>query len=78
NFGHVNEYLSGDQAGITVNPESPEEIAAALLKLLDDKKLYNHLSNNGKQAADQKYRWEFMEEKLLKIFRELVTGSSNE
>jgi glycosyltransferase involved in cell wall biosynthesis len=72
NFGHINNYIENDNAGISVNPENPLEIADAFTKLLTDKDLYQQCSMNGVKAVDDKYNWELMEKKLLGIYGKLV------
>ena len=72
NFGHINKIIKNDQVGIAVNPENPNEIAEALNNLLFDEKLYKTLSENGKEAVQKKYRWEYMEEKLVSIYSALL------
>jgi len=71
-FGHINDYIEKDNIGIVVNPEDPEEIANALIKILSDPKLYDMYSKNGLEASEKKYRWEFMEKKLIRIYSDLL------
>lgn len=73
NFGHVQNIIKNDQVGIAVNSENPEEIAEALNTLLSVEDLYNSFSKNGTDAVQNKYRWEFMEEKLIKIYSDLLS-----
>ena len=70
-FGHIASYIEKDNAGITVDPGDPEEIAEAMIRLMSDRELYERLSENGMKAADEKYRWEFMEQKLIDIYEQL-------
>ncbi|MBM3436173.1 MAG: glycosyltransferase family 4 protein [Bacteroidetes bacterium] len=77
NFGHVKSYIEKNNAGITVNPESPNEIASALKKLLTNKELYFRLSKNARIASEH-YRWNLMEEKLLRIYESLITNEPND
>jgi len=72
NFGHINNIINNDQVGIAINPENPDEIAEAIDNLLSDEKLYTSLSENGKTAVRKKYRWEYVEEKLLSIYTTLL------
>ena len=68
----ANNYISKDKTGISVNPEKPEEIADALIKLLTDNEMYNQCSINGIKAVDKKYNWGLMEEKLLGIYGKVL------
>lgn len=68
NFGHINDYIKKENVGIAVNPEEPKEIAGAILKILDNYELFRKYSDNGIAAVDKKYRWDFMEKKLINIY----------
>ena len=72
NFGHINAIIQKHQCGIPVDPENPQEIADALVKLTEDEKLYQQFSTNGQKAAWQFYRWELMENKLISIYKNLM------
>lgn len=72
NFGHIQNIIENDKVGITINPEDPNEIAAAMNTILSNQDLYETLSENGRAAVDKKYRWEFMEEKLILIYAEML------
>ncbi len=75
NFGHINRYINEYKAGLTVNPESEEEIAHAITSLLKNKNLYEEMSRNGLKASE-KFKWQFMEEKLLSIYHELLADKN--
>lgn len=65
NFGHMKAYIEKDSCGITVDPTNDEEVSAAIVTLLTNKDLFSELSDNGRSAAQSKYKWEFEFEKLL-------------
>jgi glycosyltransferase involved in cell wall biosynthesis len=73
NFGHIRNIIDKHQCGITVDPESPEEIAAGLIKLSTDAVFYKTCSEQGRQAAGTLYRWEQMEHKLIDIYENLTS-----
>lgn len=72
NFGHIRNIIENDQVGITINPEDPNEIAEALNSILTNEELHKTFRENGKEAVKKKYRWEFMEEKLILIYSEML------
>lgn len=72
NFGHINNYVLREKVGLTINPEEADEIAKAVLKLLDDSDFYNSCRENGIKAVEQKYYWELMEKKLFTIYDKLL------
>jgi len=73
NFGHINHYVLKHNCGLTVDPTDSGQIAKAILELLQNKKLYNQFSENGNKAAEENYRWPVMEEKLLSIYKPLLS-----
>lgn len=76
NFGHIRNIIENDQVGISINPEDPGEIAIALDSILSNQDLYKTFSENGREAVKKKYRWEFMEEKLILIYAEMLKVKS--
>ena len=57
--GEATEIVSKAEAGLIINPETPNELAQAIIKLRDDKKLLSGLSTGALSAAQ-----EFSREKL--------------
>ncbi|UCE92878.1 MAG: glycosyltransferase [Flavobacteriaceae bacterium] len=72
NFGHISDYLKKDSCGLIVDPSSPMEIANAAIKLLKDQKLYAAFSENGRKAAESKYKWENEFRKLLGHYKKAL------
>lgn len=58
-------------AAVFVNPKNPIEISNAIVKLLNDRKLYSSMSKNGKLLS-KKYSWEIEEKKLFKFYSQLI------
>ncbi len=57
-------------AALLINPESPEEIATAMKKLIENEELAESLRNKGLAQA-QKFSWQQSAEKLLEIIEDL-------
>lgn len=74
NFGHIAGIMEKHGCGLAVDPANPEAIARGLLELLSDEKAYASMSNNGRIAVEDHYRWDRMEEKLLELYRDLTGG----
>jgi glycosyltransferase involved in cell wall biosynthesis len=64
--------VAGD-AALLVNPDDPEEIAAALVRLASDEALCDNLARRGRERALQ-FSWESTLRKTWDVYREL-TGS---
>jgi glycosyltransferase involved in cell wall biosynthesis len=61
--------VAGD-AALLVNPEDPEEIAAALVRLASDEALCADLARRGRERAVQ-FSWESALAKTWEVYREL-------
>jgi len=68
NFGHIKEYIKRDNCGIVVDPNSPDEIAKAMIMLLNDVEKYNQFSINGRNATLEKYKWDFELDRLIGFY----------
>lgn len=67
NFPGMLEVIEKNNVGICVNPESEEEIAAAINRILGDDALRRQLSENAFCAAQEKYCYEVEGKKLLDV-----------
>ena len=56
---------------VFVDPKQPKEIAKVIVKLINDKTVYNQLSSNGIKLALNNC-WENEEQKLLNLYKKLV------
>jgi glycosyltransferase involved in cell wall biosynthesis len=72
NLGHMYDITSTHKTGLTINPNSVQELASAMEKLINDKNLFNSLSENCQRAAIQ-FKWVHMENKLIQIYNNLVS-----
>jgi glycosyltransferase involved in cell wall biosynthesis len=59
--------------GLLVAQKSPEELADAILSLLDTPERWRQLGNAGRQTVEQHYDWRVISDKFLGEFRNLVT-----
>ncbi|MDA3909729.1 MAG: glycosyltransferase family 4 protein [Bacteroidales bacterium] len=64
--------IEDNQCGICVNPENPEEIAAAINTLVDNPRLAKEMGENGKRLVNEKYNWHVEEEKLFQFYKKLI------
>ncbi|GAB4310931.1 MAG: glycosyltransferase family 4 protein [Bacteroidales bacterium] len=72
NFGHIHRLITKHNCGLTVDPENPEEIAKALIKILSEPEQSLQFSENGRAAVQKYFSWSQMEEPLLKLYRNLL------
>ncbi|MGQ3013581.1 MAG: glycosyltransferase family 4 protein [Flavobacteriales bacterium] len=64
--------LIDNHCGLCVDPEKPEEIAAAIMKLLNDPALALEMGKNGRKAILETYNWSPEEQKLLTFYQKLA------
>jgi glycosyltransferase involved in cell wall biosynthesis len=63
------------EAGILVNPESPQEIARAIWRVLSDSGLRAQLIHRGLDQA-RRFSWEETAQKTLAVYQSILTGKS--
>lgn len=69
NFPLWREVIEGNECGLCVNPNKPEEISAAIRYLRDHPEEVVRMGENGRRAVEQKYRWDREEANLVTLYR---------
>jgi glycosyltransferase involved in cell wall biosynthesis len=72
NFDKWKEIVEGNQCGICVDPNEPEEIKNAIQYLVDNNREAEEMGRRGRKAVENKYNWEAEEQNLLKLYAQLV------
>ncbi|MDD3375403.1 MAG: GT4 family glycosyltransferase PelF [Candidatus Omnitrophica bacterium] len=70
--GGVVEIIDHEKTGLLVLPRQPEEMAEAVVRLLEDKALAARLVANAKQKILSNYTLEHMASQTLKVYEELL------
>jgi len=70
-LGH-GEYLDG--SGILVPPASPEELAGAVKRILDDQAFAKELGAHGRKRAEETLSWETVAKQTLEVFRKALNA----
>ncbi len=71
--GSASEDLATEHhSGLAVDTTKPEQIAAAFVKLAQNKKLRQQQGANGRKAIEEKLGWHRMEARLLEIYAQLA------
>ena len=71
NFPNLKRIVEGEECGICVDPENPEEIADAIRWLAERPEAAREMGKRGRDAARRQYNWEEEADKLLRFYREL-------
>jgi len=67
--GGIPEAVLANKTGILINPENPQEITQAIIKLLTDKNFANFLGETAKKYVLTNFRWSKEVNKLLNILK---------
>lgn len=60
--------------GLCVDPESPDEIAAAICYLLDHPEEARQMGENGRKAVREEFNWTVEEKTLLRLYEEILNA----
>ena len=71
NFPEIAKVVKEADCGILVDPTDVDEIADAILYLLEHPEEAKRMGENGRRAVEEKYSWDKMEEKLLELYGRL-------
>jgi len=67
-FPEIRKIISGDELGFVVDPDNPNEIRSAIVKLVNNREDLEKCKKNARKYR-HKYTWEQEEKKLLKIIK---------
>ncbi len=70
-FPELKRVLNEVSSGITVNPDSPEEISRAVETLAADPAMRKRMKSSGRAAAIDRYNWEPQSIILRDLYRKL-------
>jgi len=71
--GALPEALRDGESALLVEPESPEEVAAALARVLSDRSLRDHLAAGGRRVAAE-HSWSSIAARTESVFTRIVEG----
>lgn len=63
-----------ENCGLVVDANNIEEIKEAIIRLKEDRELCKELGANGRKAYEERYSWEIMERRLLKLYEKILTS----
>ena len=66
------DVVAGSDAGLVVRPEHPDEMASAIIKLLEDKQLSQRLGENGRKAVIERYSCASVAQRVVEACEEAV------
>jgi glycosyltransferase involved in cell wall biosynthesis len=69
------QIIESSDCGICVNPLNPQDIAAAIDKLIENPDEAHRMGKNGRRAVNERYNWAIEEKKLLDLYSRISSGS---
>lgn len=71
NFPSIRKIVEEERCGLLVDPTAPDDIANKIVYLIQNPEEARTMGLNGRKAAEEKYNWDIMEERLLEAYRSL-------
>lgn len=68
NFPRWKKIVDDNKCGLLVNPNSPQDIASAIVKLASNYKDSVNMGLNGRNAVVNEYNWSIEEKKLIQLY----------
>ena len=72
NFPMLQKVMDEENCGICVDPTNPKSIAKAINYLLANEDIAKQMGKNGRKAIEEKYNWKTQEEKLIKLYEQIL------
>jgi glycosyltransferase involved in cell wall biosynthesis len=72
--GGPSEILSHGEDGFLVDPTDAEELAGALVRVLEDEAARRRLGANAHRKIVERYTWERIADRTLRVYRETLAG----
>jgi glycosyltransferase involved in cell wall biosynthesis len=72
--GEARRIVEGAGAGIFVEPENPDALAGAILRLRDDRQLRQQLGMNARRAVERDYTRPVLARRMLEVVAHAATG----
>ena len=68
----VKDLIESSGGGISVTPENPEELAAAVVRLLSDEDTRTAMGKKGRRYVVENHSWDGVAKKILQICRNII------
>jgi glycosyltransferase involved in cell wall biosynthesis len=72
------EKVIRENCGLVVNADDISGIKQAIIKLKKNPQLRQELGANARKAYEQRYRWEIMAQRLIKLYRDIISGTGKD
>jgi glycosyltransferase involved in cell wall biosynthesis len=62
------------KAGVVVPSKDPQELAVAIVEILEDEKLQNSMGISGRKLVEEKYTWQKVALKMEKLYNTIISN----
>jgi glycosyltransferase involved in cell wall biosynthesis len=71
------EFIEDQNTGILVEPENPEELAKAIIKLQKNEKLREEMGKNGREYVVKDHSWEAVARRVAVVCESAIREHKN-
>ena len=75
NVGGIVDIVENNKTGILTNEKDVNQLANAIIELLENKKKAKYLSDNAMECLKIKFSWSSIEKKYLKIYKSITNST---
>ena len=68
----ASEILTNEENALLVDGKAPDQIASAIERLIEDRKLHTRLSATGRKFVEENVTWEYSAKNAIKIFEDCL------
>jgi glycosyltransferase involved in cell wall biosynthesis len=69
----IEDVIVDGETGLLVEPKDLESLKEAMIRLLTDRRLAEDMGRKGRQVVLSDFTWEKSAQKLLKVYKEVLT-----
>jgi len=73
NVGALPEIITND-VGILVEKENPEQLANAIIRLIENRKMRNQMGKNARKRVEKNYSWDVVINQYIQVYEEMKSG----
>lgn len=72
NVGGIPDFLRDGETGYLIEPESPQAVAAAVRRIIEQPIETNRIAEGGKRLVEERFSWKRVTEEMRVLFREII------